>query len=161
MSNPSPPEDAWLAELADIRAADAAAQENQAQQAAAVDARAQANEILVHSQAHRLLRQVQKVLLNGGGSLKAYERSSQYTMALALMWQGPVSNPSLPVRRDVPTYYLIIGVKSGVLWVNDRTLPDAEPATLKQALVAAARQPGEYVPQDSVARVRQTGDGES
>ncbi|GAB4441915.1 MAG: hypothetical protein Kow0031_23960 [Anaerolineae bacterium] len=93
--------------------------------------------------AMKLLRRVQSLLLRGGGTLDVYERNGPYDRAVTLVWQGSISNARRPDPEDPSDYYFIaIGVKGQHVYVNDRLVKNPTPEALKEALVAAAKQPG-------------------
>jgi len=101
-----------------------------------------ANEILRKSQAHQSLRDVQKFLLNGGGTLDIFDRGSDYERGITLAWQGPISEARKPDINDPEPYnYIVVGVRNDALWVNGKRLADTKPDTLKEALLAASQNP--------------------
>jgi hypothetical protein len=132
----------WLAQLEQLHDADQARRQakeekiqNQAQHPNAV-------ELMRQGRAHTLLRQVRKALLNGKGAIKVFENAEGgYTLAIVLMWQGPVSLAREPDRVDEPYSYILIGVKEDKLWVNGKPLTEPTPAALKVALLAASKKP--------------------
>jgi hypothetical protein len=102
-----------------------------------------ASELLRQSEAHQWLRQVQKELLNGGGTLDIFDRAGDYDRVVTLAWQGPISAARKPSPDDPEPYnYILVGVRKGKLWVNGRSLPEATPAALKAALLDACKKPG-------------------
>lgn len=99
-------------------------------------------ELLQQVKAHELLRQVQKALLGSQGTLDVFDRGQDYERLLALVWQGPISEARRPDPDDPELYsYILVGVRKGQVWVNNKRLPEATPEALKQALLAACKNP--------------------
>lgn len=135
--------DEWLDELKELHEKDKAEQRPKHQEMKQPDKLQQAEAILRQSTAHQLLRQVQKVLLKGKGVLEIYEGASQYDRAIALIWQGPISDARKPNPNDSEDYrYILVGVRDGEVWVNGKSLPAAAPKALKVALLEASKNPG-------------------
>ena len=64
-----------------------------------------------------------------------------------LAWQGPISDARRPLpKNEVPVNYILVGAKSGKLWVNERSLPAPTPTVLKAALLEAAKNPATQKP---------------
>ena len=102
-----------------------------------------ASELLRQSQAHHLLRQVQKVLLGGEGTLDIFDRASDYDRLISLVWQGPISAARKPNPDDPePYHYIFVGVRKDKLWVNGKIVSEATPAALQAALLEASQKPG-------------------
>lgn len=134
--------DEWLEQLRGLHEADKAKREAAVEPEQPQDRQSQAAKILQQSKAHTLLRQVQKVLLGGGGQLDVFESTTQYDRGLALVWQGPISAARKPKPNDPDEYhYILIGVRDGRLWVNGKALPSATVEALKAALLAASKHP--------------------
>lgn len=101
-----------------------------------------ANKALKMSNAHKLLRHVQSVLLNGKGLIDVFDRTREYDRAIALVWQGPISQARVPDPEDPADYhYILVGAKGDKLFVNGQKLQSNIPETLKPALVRAAKNP--------------------
>ena len=99
--------------------------------------------LLRRSRAHDLLRQVQKTLLNSGGTLEVHDQTSDYERAITLVWQGPISAARRPDENDPEPYnYILVGVRQDKLWVNGKSLKDASSEALKSALLQACKKPG-------------------
>jgi hypothetical protein len=135
----------WLDELNAIREADKAKQEAaraKALEMSLLKRSEQASLALKKCQAHKLLRRVQSVLLGGQGTLDMFDRDKSYDRALALVWQGPVSEARIP-RADDPDdfYYILVGARGDKLFVNGTQVKPVTPEALKPALVEAARKP--------------------
>ncbi|GAB4461398.1 MAG: hypothetical protein Kow0031_40530 [Anaerolineae bacterium] len=136
----------WLAQLRQLhddrarREAEAAQQQQQAQrELAQQDA---ITVLLRESRAHELLRQVQKALLDGGGTLTLYDKARTFDKAIVLAWQGPISDARRPAPNSAePVYYILVGVRQGQLWVNRQPVKTPTPAALKAALLEAAKNP--------------------
>ena len=139
--------DPWLDQLRQLHEADEA--EQQAQFAAQQQAEQQQKQrlaqilaLLQDSHAHELLRQVQKTLLDGQGTLEVREKPSNYDRAIVLAWQGPVSAARRPDPKDPADYrYILVGVREGKLLVNGSEVSPPTPETLKAALLAASKNP--------------------
>jgi hypothetical protein len=134
----------WLDELNELREADKARREAETKaqpQDPAVLRREQAALTLRKCEAHKLLRRVQGVLLAGKGLIDI-EHTGDYDRAIALLWQGPISDARLP-RPDDPdeVYGIVIGAKGDKLYVNGRQVSPVTPEGLKPALVWAAKTP--------------------
>lgn len=100
------------------------------------------SELLRHSRAYELMREVQKLLLNGKGVLDVFEASNDYERTITLAWQGPISDARRPNPEDPDDcYYIQVGVRHGRLWVNDKPLSPPTPNALKIALLKAAKNP--------------------
>ncbi len=135
----------WLEQLRQLHEADKAS--HQAKQKKKQVQRSQASDLLRQSEAHKLLREVQKVLLGGEGTLDIFDRAGDYERVISLVWQGPISAARKPNPDDPEPYnYILIGVKEGKIWVNGRKLPAATPEILKAALVQASKKPGQEKP---------------
>jgi hypothetical protein len=136
----------WLDELRKLRQADQATQPAPP----AVDSnlveekkRKRAAELLRKSKAHELLRQVQKTLLNGQGTLDFFDRAQDYERVISLAWQGPISAARrLDPDDPEPYHYILVGVKADKLWVNGVKLPAATPQAMQAALLQACQNPG-------------------
>lgn len=136
--------DEWLEQLHQLHEADKAKRQAETkpeeQQNLEPD---QASELLRQSKAHELLRQVQKVLLDGEGTLDIFDRAGDYERAITLVWQGPISAARKPDPDDPEVYnYILVGVRQGKLWVNGKRLASATPEKLKAALLQASKKPG-------------------
>jgi hypothetical protein len=136
--------DDWLTELQKLREEDEAKRQAELDELdlSVISRQNQAAQILRDSDAHNLLRKVQKVLLNGKGIIDIFDRTKQYDRAIALIWQGPISDARIPKPDDPDEYhYILVGAKGDNLYVNGRRLKDTTPETLKPALVWASKNP--------------------
>lgn len=139
--------DEWLTELYRLREADAARRQAEGGEVdlTPLNRQNQAAELLRRCQAHNLLRQVQKALLNGKGIIDIFDRTGQYDRAIALVWQGPISKARVPRSDDPEDYhYILVGARGDKLYVNGRQLKAATPEQLKTALVKAGKNPGRW-----------------
>lgn len=140
--------DDWLDELHQLRDQDKASQQAAIEPLdlsvlAAKHAAQQAADLLRQTNAHNLLRQVQKALLDGKGVLDVFEKSDRYERAISLSWQGSISAARKPDPKNPEAYqYILIGVREGKLYVNDKEVPLPTSEALKKALVEAAKKPG-------------------
>jgi hypothetical protein len=135
--------DEWLEQLRQLHEADKAEREVETSKAPEQPPPNLASELLRQSEAHKRLRQVQKELLNGGGTLDIFDRAGDYDRVITLAWQGPISAARKPDPDDPePFNYILVGVRNDKLWVNGRLLPEATPAALKAALLDACKKPG-------------------
>jgi hypothetical protein len=133
--------DDWLDQLRKLHDADKA--RSQAKSKEQQVQKSHASDLLRQSQAHKLLRQVQKVLLSGQGTLDIFDRTGDYERVISLVWQGPISNARKPNPDDPEPYnYILVGVRNGKLWVNGKALSAPTPEALKVALVQASQKPG-------------------
>jgi hypothetical protein len=136
--------DDWLAQLRQLHEADKAKREAATPKLPEPPPQNQAAELLRHLQAHQLLRQTQKALLGGQGTLDIFDRAGDYDRVITLVWQGPISAARKPDPNDPEPYnYILVGVRQDKVCVNGQPLPEATPEALKAALVAASRQPGQ------------------
>jgi hypothetical protein len=136
--------DDWLQQLQQLHAADKAKRQAGTPRAETQPAPSPASELLRQSQAHALLRQVQKALLNGGGVLDIFDRAGDYERVITLAWQGPISAARKPDPDDpAPYHYILVGVRQGSLYVNGRKLKATTPEALKAALLWAGKNPGQ------------------
>ncbi len=136
--------DDWLDELRKIRDEDQARVQAQTDKLdlSVLKRKNQAIDVLRQSDAHYLLRQVQKVLLDGNGVIDIIDATQQYDRAIVLKWQGPIALARQPQSKDPEEYhYILIGAKGDQLFVNDRLLKNATPEMLKSALVWASKNP--------------------
>jgi hypothetical protein len=135
--------DDWLEELQQLHEADKV--KHQApQQDEQKPPQTEASDLLRKSNAHILLRQTQKVLLDGGGVLDIFDRAGDYERVITLAWQGPISAARKPNPDDpTPYHYILVGVRQGKLWVNGKKLRQATPEALKTALLWASKNPGQ------------------
>jgi len=136
--------DDWLTELQKLREEDEAKRQAELDELdlSVISRQNQAAQILRDSDAHNLLRKVQKVLLNGKGIIDIFDRTKQYDRAIALIWQGPISDARIPKPEDPDDYhYILVGAKGDNLYVNGRRLKGTTPETLKSALVWASKNP--------------------
>jgi hypothetical protein len=136
----------WLDELNEIREADKAKQAAQAKtgpvDAGVLGRREQASLTLRKCEAHKLLRRVRSVLLADRGLVDVFDRVKDYDQAIALLWQGPVSNARTPKPDDPEACYcILVGAKGDKLFVNNQPVRPATPDALKPALVRAAKNP--------------------
>lgn len=103
----------------------------------------EAADLLRQVDALNLLRQVQKVLLNSKGVLDIFEQTQRYERAISLAWQGSISAARKPDPKNPEAYqYILIGVRRGKLYVNDKEVAPVTPEALKIALLEAAKKPG-------------------
>ena len=136
--------DDWLDELRKVREEDQARVEAEIDELnlQVLDRKNQAIEVLRQSDAHNLLRKVQKVLLGSKGVIDILDTTEQYDRALTLAWQGPISNARVPRAEDPDDYhYILVGAKGDQLFVNGKLLKSATPDMLKSALVWASKNP--------------------
>lgn len=147
---------AWLAQLRQLhdedkarRDAEATQQQQQAQKELAEQDTI--TTLLRESRAHELLRQVQKALLDGNGTLSVYDKARTFDKAIVLAWQGPISDARRPTPDSSdPVFYILVGVRQGQLWVNQQPIKTPTPNALKAALLAAAKNPdSQSAPQKS------------
>ena len=132
-------DDDWLAELRQVYERDKAYQQAKEQSRSARVPEETAADLMRRCRAHELMRQVQKVLLNGEGTLQFYENVGGYKQALILMWKGPVSAASKPANiKDVDTSIIVSANDRGI-FVNDKKLSEPSPEALKQALLDLAQ----------------------
>jgi hypothetical protein len=85
------------------------------------------------------MRQIQKVLLKGEGTLRFYESVGGYNRAIVLMWKGPVSAASKPANLKDVDVSIIVGANDMGIFVNDKKLAKPTPEALKQALLDLAQ----------------------
>ena len=136
--------DDWLTQLQQLHDDDKAKRQPEPDKAElAKEERRLAAALLRRSKAHELLRQMQKTLLGGGGTLDIFEQASDYERVISLVWQGPLSAARRPDPDDPEPYsYITVGVRDQAVWVNGKRVAKATPATLKAALLQAAKKPG-------------------
>ena len=140
--------DDWIEELRQLHEADKAKHQAEAktedqQQHKKKAQRDKAIDLLRQSQAHELLRQVQRTLLAGQGTLDILDQASDYERVITLVWQGPISTAQRPNPEDPAAYnYVLVGVRQGKLWVNGKRVSSATPEALKAALLRACKNPG-------------------
>ena len=138
--------DPWLDQLRQLHDEDKAKREAKKPKKPEKPPESRASEILRQSQAHQSLRDVQKFLLNGGGTLDIFDRDDNYERGITLAWQGPISEARKPDINDPEPYnYIVVGVHNNTLWVNGKRLSNTKPATLKAALLAASQNPAQEV----------------
>jgi hypothetical protein len=136
--------DEWSTQLRQLHEADKAKREAEKPKKPEKSPQSRASELLKNSGAHQWLRQVQKMLLNGGGVLDIFDRAGDYDRVITLAWQGPISEARKPNPDDPEPYnYILVGVRNDTLWVNGKCLADTKPNTLKTALLEAAKNPGQ------------------
>lgn len=143
--------DDWLDELRQLHESDKARQQAAAEpldlSILSAQLNQQAADLLRQVDAHNLLRQVQKALLNGKGIIDIFEHTNRYERAISLAWQGPISAARKPNAKDPEDYlYILIGVYQGKLYVNDEEVSPVTPEALKIALRKAAQNPGRAGP---------------
>lgn len=102
-----------------------------------------AADLLQRCEAHKLLRRVQQALLDGKGLIDIFEHDSKYERLISLVWQGPISEARVPNPQDPEDYrYITVGAREGKVYVNGKELASITPEGLKEALVAACKNPG-------------------
>jgi hypothetical protein len=134
----------WLDELDQIRREDEARQKEKRLDidTSVLGSQEKAVSALRVSEAHKLLRRVQSVLLSGKGTIDIFDSPKQYDRAIALVWQGPVSDARTPNPDDPEDYrYIMVGACGKTLYVNGKKLNSITPEALQQALVEAAKKP--------------------
>ena len=138
--------DDWLTQLEQLHNADKSKQQAEAEKQTQQEKQTKQERAIVllnDSKAHELLRQVQKVLLDGKGTLDVFEEKGKYDRAIVLAWQGPVSNAHRPNPKDPADYqYILVGVHQNELWVNGKSVKEATPEALQIELLEAAKNPG-------------------
>jgi hypothetical protein len=165
MSNEKPnPESSdrndWLDALIEIRQRDKAKHEAKAK-LSDVDLsilkkqNQEAARLLSLCQAHKLLRHVKNVLLEGKGTIDVFDRTTEYERAIALIWEGPVSQARIPNPQKPETCQcILVGATSRKVYVNRRELEFVTPEALKQALVWAAANPLQWVPESKTDKAK-------
>ena len=139
--------DDWLKQLQQLHDADKAkreAESNKKSQQKKEEQRQQqqAINLLRQSQAHELLRQVQKVFLGGGGTLNISNQVGNFERVITLSWQGPISAAHrLAPETEDDISYIMVGVRQGELFVNDKRVSPPKPEALKSALLQACQNP--------------------
>jgi hypothetical protein len=139
--------DDWLRQLRQLHEADKARIEAEAHKIEASQQQEQARlekaVVLLRSvRAHELLRQVQKALLDGKGTLGLHEHPRDYDRAIVLAWTGSVGNAKRPDFKSAePYYYIMVAVRDEKLWINDQVLPVPNAEAMRRALLEAARNP--------------------
>jgi hypothetical protein len=151
--NPNKPNN-WLDALGEIRQQDKTQREKQAKaddlDLSVIGKQNQATRLLSICDAHKLLRRVQTILLGGKGMIEVFDRSSDYEQAIALVWQGSVSQARIPNPQDPEPYqYIMVGATSRKVYVNGRALEFVTPEALKEGLVWAAKNPLQSTPQQN------------
>jgi hypothetical protein len=134
----------WLDELDQIRRTDETQQKEKQLDIdlSVLGNREKAVSALRISEAHKLLRRVQSVLLSGKGTIDIFDSTKQYERAIALVWQGSVSNARTPDPDDPEDYkYIMVGASGTTLYVNGKKLDSITPEALQKALVWAAKNP--------------------
>jgi hypothetical protein len=135
--------DDWLNQLQQLRDADKTKHQPPVEIDVESQRKQQAVDLLRKSRAHELLRQVQKTLLGGQGTLDFFDRKGDYERVISLVWQGPISEARRPDPDDSEPYnYILVGVRKETLWVNGKKVAEATPEALKAALLEACRKPG-------------------
>lgn len=130
----------WLAQLRAIYEADRVKRESLAAQAVEPAAELSAADLLQQCNAHGLVRQVQRALLNGGGKIQFYEDVGGYEQAIVLIWSGPISDAAAPAEIKDVDASLIVGANDDGVFVNDRKLSNPSPQALQTALLEMARE---------------------
>ena len=98
--------------------------------------------LLRNVKAHELLRQVQKALLDGKGTLGLHQNPKDYDRAIVLAWTGPIGDAKRPnFKSSEPYHYIMVAVRDGKLWINGQALAVPTAAAMKRALLEAARNP--------------------
>ena len=139
--------DDWLRQLRQLHEADKARIEAEAHKIEASQQQEQARldkavALLRGARAHELLRQVQKALLDGQGTLGLHENPKDYDRAIVLAWTGSIGNAKRPDFKSAePYYYIMVAVRDDQLWINDQVLPVSNSEAMKRALLEAARNP--------------------
>lgn len=139
--------DDWLRQLRQLHEADKARLEAEAHRIEASQQQKQARldeavALLRSVRAHELLRQVQKALLDGKGTLGLHQNPKDYDRAIVLAWTGPIGDANRPNFKSAdPYHYIMVAVRDGKLWVNDQALAVSTSAAIKRALLEAARNP--------------------
>ena len=138
--------DNWLDELRQLHEQDKTSQQADIEQldlsVLSAQRVKQAADLLRQADAHNLLRQVQKALLNGKGVIDVFEHTKRYDRTISLAWQGPISAARKPDPKNPEAYqYILIGVRAGRIYVNDKEMTPATPEALKIALLEAAKKP--------------------
>lgn len=143
----------WLDTLAKIRQSDKTEHESDTKpnpsdlDLSVLGKQNQAARLLSMCDAHNLLRRVQGILLAGKGTIDIFDRAKEYDRAIALVWQGPVSQARIPNPQNPEPYqYILVGATSKKVFVNGRELDFITPEALKRALVWAAENPLRWVP---------------
>lgn len=104
----------------------------------------QAADLLRQVDAHNLLRQVQKALLGGKGTIVILRQAKNYDSAIGLTWQGSFSIARKPDQKNAEVYnFILIGVYHGKLYVNSQEVEPATTAAVKDALLKAAKNPAQ------------------
>ena len=132
-------DDDWIAKLQQIYEANKVYQQAKEQRQLTPSPKDTADTFMKQSRAHDLMRQIQKVLLNGEGILRFYEDVGGYNRAIVLMWKGPVSAASKPANLKDVDVSIIIGANDKGIFVNDKKLAKPTPEALKQALLDLAQ----------------------
>lgn len=155
MPDEKTPDTNWLDTLAKIRQNDKAEHESDTKanslglDLSVLGKQNQAARLLSICDAHNLLRRVQGVLLAGKGTVDIFDRTKEYERAIALVWQGPVSQACIPNPQNPEPYqYILVGATSSKIFVNGQELDFITPEALKRALVWAAENPLHWIPKN-------------
>lgn len=132
-------DDEWQDQLRRIHDSDKARRQAEETSQAATEPVITVELLLRQCRAHELLRQVQNMLLNGGGRLQFYENVGGYEQAVVLMWNGSISNATKPPSIEDVDAAIIVGANAEGVFLNDAALPEASPDVLKEALLDLAR----------------------
>jgi hypothetical protein len=139
--------DDWLNQLRQLHDADKARLEAEAHKTEASQQQAlarldEAVTLLRHVKAHELLRQVQKALLDGKGTLGLHQNPKDYDRAIVLAWTGSIGDAKRPnLKSSEPYHYIMVAARDGKLWINDMALSVPTSAAMKKALLEAAKNP--------------------
>ena len=131
--------DDWLEQLRQIRAG----YRRVAQESVVPETASQAHDqLLKEARAFEFLRDIRRELLGGAGRIESFDNSGGYDLVLALMWDGPISQPRKPSAGSSDGYHIFVAVRDRQLWVNGRPIAANTAEALQMALLEAARSPG-------------------
>lgn len=99
------------------------------------------DKLLGQVEALRLLKDVNRFLLDGVGRIELFEDASGYDLVMALMWNGSISEPAKPRANSKHRHHIFIGVRDECLYVNGKRIKPGT-SNLQRALLSAAESPG-------------------
>ncbi|MCA9929754.1 MAG: hypothetical protein KC419_14810 [Anaerolineales bacterium] len=134
------PDDQWLSTLQNLHDQDKASREVSDAVEKAPNPADHAALLLRQCRTHELLRQVQKIMLNGGGVLKIYDKTNEYDEAIVLMWKGPISAAQKPKSLKDVEHFISVGANGKGVWVNDALLSEPTAEALKTAILTVCKQ---------------------
>lgn len=95
-------------------------------------------QLLVSISALRLLREMNRFLLDGHAKIEIFYDKNGYRFVIALLWEGSIHSPSPPSSKSEKVNNIFIGVVDGKVYVNGEEVTPPTLQNLQSVLLVQA-----------------------